>query len=99
VQREHYGRDIPLLPSPTSWGAVARAVPNWAAKYGWRAITSPRDGDAVLMSQTTEPTHVGIWIGDLKATLHCPVGGSVLHDARHLAAAQWRVRGYYTPEV
>lgn len=99
LQRERYGREIPPLPSPASWGGVARAMPEWAAQLGWRPTQAPRDGDAVFLSRMRDPTHIGIWIGDLKATLHCAVGGSVLHDARHLAMAQWRIRGYFTPEA
>ena len=99
VQRERYGREVPALPSPASWGAVARAMPEWAAQLGWRPTETPRDGDAVFLSRMKDPTHVGIWIADLKSVLHCAVGGSVLHDARHLAMAQWRVRGYFTPEA
>lgn len=98
VQRAHYGRDIPLLSTPPSWREIARAFPEWASQYGWKHRLVPRDGDAVFLARMREPTHVGVWLGDLKATLHCCEGGSVLHDARHLAAAQWRVRGYFTPE-
>jgi hypothetical protein len=99
VERERYARDVPFLPSPASWAGVAQAVVNWAGKCDWRPTDMPRDGDAVILSRLRDPTHVGIWIADLKAVLHCAVGGSVLHDARHLAAAQWRVRGYFTPEA
>ncbi|MGH3638329.1 MAG: NlpC/P60 family protein [Mycobacterium sp.] len=97
VQKARYGRDVPFMPSPTSWGGVAKAIPQWAAQFGWNPTETPRDGDAVFLARLKDPTHVGIWVADLKVTLHCPIGGSVLHDARHLAAAQWRVRGYFTP--
>jgi cell wall-associated NlpC family hydrolase len=99
VQRERYGRDLPLLPSPPSWGAVARAMPAWAAQFGWREVEQPRDGDAVFLSRMKDPTHIGVWVADVKAVLHCHDGGSVLHDARHLAMAQWRVRGYFSTEI
>jgi hypothetical protein len=98
VQCEHYGRDVPLLPAPPTWRDIARAFPTWSAAMGWHETTAPRDGDAVFMARLREPTHVGVWLADLQATLHCPAGGSVLHDARHLAAGLWRVRGYYSPE-
>lgn len=99
IQKERFGRDLPLLPSPPSWGAISRAMPEWAGQFGWRPTAAPLDGDAVFMARLRDPTHIGVWIADLKATLHCAAGGSVLHDARHLAAAQWRVRGYFTPEA
>ena len=69
------------------------------AQLGWRPTETPRDGDVVFLSHMKDPTHVGIWIADLKSVLHCAVGGSVLYDARHLAIAQWRVRGFFTPEA
>lgn len=97
AQRRHYGRDIPLLPTPPSWREIAGAFPAWSAQYGWKVAAVPRDGDAVCMARLRDPTHVGIWLADLKAVLHCCEGGSVLHDARHLAAAGWRVRGYFSP--
>lgn len=96
VQRDHYGRSIPELPTPPSWREIMQAFPAWSAAHGWHQTTSPRDGDAVFLSRLRDPTHVGVWLADLKAVLHCCEGGSVLHDARHLAAAQWRVRGYYS---
>lgn len=99
VQKRNYDREIPALPTPPSWREIAQAFPEWSARYGWKPVAAPRDGDAVFMARLRDPTHVGIWIADLKATLHCCEGGSVLHDARHLAAAQWRVRGYYSPEA
>lgn len=98
VQRERYGRELPLLPSPEGLRQIARAMPVWAGQFGWRVTTAPIDGDAVFLCRLRDPTHIGVWLADLKATLHCCEGGSVLHDARHLAAAQWRVRGYFTPE-
>lgn len=81
-------------------GAIARAMPSWAEQFGWRPAVAPKDGDAVFLACLRDPTHIGVWVEDLKATLHCAAGsGSVLNDARHLAAAQWRVRGYFSPEA
>ena len=98
IQGERYGREIPLLPTPPSWREIAKAFPAWSIEYGWHETKTPRDGDAVFMSRMRDPTHVGIWLADLGAVLHCCEGGSVLHYPRHLAAAQWRVRAYYSPE-
>lgn len=98
VEVDHFGRDIPILPTPATWREIINSFPTWAAEYGWREATSPRDGDAVFLAKLREPTHVGVWVADLKAVLHCAEGGSVLHDARHLTLAGWRIRGYFTPE-
>ena len=100
VQSQNYGRAIPVLPTPPTWREIARAFPAWSTQHGWAPADVPRDGDAVSMARLREPTHVGVWVADLKSVLHCAEGsGSVLHDARHLAAAGWRVRGYYSPEA
>lgn len=98
VERERFARELPAVPDPNSWRAIAAGLPIWAAQFGWRMTGTPRDGDAVFLGRLRDPTHIGIWVDDLNATLHCAAGGSMLHDARHLAAAQWRVRGYFTPE-
>lgn len=88
-----------MLPTPPSWREIAQAFPAWSAAHGWHETKTPRDGDAVFLARMREPTHVGIWLDDIRATLHCCEGcGSVIHDARHLAAAQWRIRGFFTSE-
>lgn len=97
VQRERFGRDLPAHATPPSMGGIAKAMPIWAAEFGWEAVEMPNNGDAVFLSQMKQPTHIGVWIGDLRSVLHCPEGGAVLHDARHLAVAQWRTRGYFRP--
>lgn len=99
VERARFGRTLPALPSPPNLMAIAHAMPGWASAFGWCATAHPRDGDAVFLSRLTTPTHIGVWVADLQAVLHCAEGcGSVLHDARHLSGAQWGVRGTFTPE-
>jgi cell wall-associated NlpC family hydrolase len=97
VQRARFGREVPALPIPNSWRAIAEGIPFWAAQIGLKQTGTPQDGDAVFLARLRDPTHIGIWVGDLRSVLHCCEGGSVLHDARHLAAAQWRVGGYFSP--
>ena len=97
VQKAHFGRDVPFQPTPASLGSIAKAMPAWAEEFGWRPTEKPTDGDAVFLSILKHPTHVGIWVADLKSVLHCPEGCSMLHDAFHLKAAGWRVRGYFAP--
>lgn len=100
VQRERFGRDVPFMPPLSSLNDIRKALEAGPACLGWRSTEKPTDGDAVFLSMMRHPTHIGIFVADLRSTLHCAAGsGSVLHDARHLAAAQWRVRGYFTPEI
>lgn len=97
VQREQFGRDVPFAPSPRSRGATARAMPVWAAEFGWSETATPICGDAVFLSYWTVPTHVGVYVDDVRepSVLHCPQGGVALHSLFHLKAARWRVRAYY----
>ncbi len=99
VQRERFGRELPAHATPPSLGGIAKAMPLWAAEFGWETVAAPKEGDAVFLSTLKMTTHIGVWVGDINAVLHCPEGGAVLHDARHLAAAQWRTRGYFRPVV
>lgn len=95
VQREHFGRDVPFMPTPASHGSIAKVMDPWAVEFGWRRVETPADGDAVFLACLREPTHVGIWVGDLKAVLHCSLGGAALHTPFHLSAFGWRVCGYF----
>lgn len=97
VQRERFGRDLPAHATPPSLGGIARAMPVWAGEFGWQQVEKPKEGDAVFLSALKMSTHIGIWVADARAVLHCPEGGAVLHGARHLAATGWRLRGYYAP--
>ncbi len=97
VQRERFGRRLAAYATPISLGSIAKAMPAWAAEFGWQATDAPRDGDAVFLSVLRHPTHIGVWVADLGRVLHCPEGGAALHDHFHLTAAGWRLRGYFTP--
>lgn len=101
VQRERFGRRVPPYATPPTLRTIAKAMPAWAAEFGWSQVEQPIDGDAVFMSHMKHATHIGTWIcdGTLQAVLHCPEGGAVLHDRAHLAVAGWRIRGFYRPEV
>lgn len=97
VQREQFGRDVPFMPTPGSRGTIARVMPEWAAEFGWVAVTKPDTGDAAFMANMLHPTHVGVWVADLgePAVLHCPEGGAALHRRRHLDMARWRLHAFY----
>lgn len=97
VQRTAFGRDVPFMPTPMSRGSIARVMPAWAAEFGWVPVERPDTGDAVFMANMLHPTHVGIWVGDLKepAVLHCPEGGAALHRRAHLEMARWRIHAFY----
>lgn len=95
VQREQFGRDVPFMPTPSSIGSIAKVMEPWAAEFGWRPIDAPADGDAVFLACLRQPTHVGTWVADAKAVLHCQEGGPALHSLFHLKAFAWRVCAFY----
>lgn len=97
VQREQFGRDVPFHPSPHGLRAIAAAMPDWAAEFGWRSTEAPETGDAVFMSFWRHPTHVGVYVADLReaSVLHCPEGGAALHSLSSLEMARWKVRALY----
>lgn len=97
VQRERYGREVPAYATPPSIGSIAKAMPAWAAEFGWRPVSKPDDGDAAFLCTFKMPTHIGVWVDDLKSVLHCPEGGAVLHDGFHLKVAGWTLRGFFRP--
>lgn len=96
VQRERFGRSLSPYFTPPTLRGIARAMQTPPEEFGWHAVERPTEGDAVLMSHLRHATHIGIWT-DLGRVLHCPEGGAVLHDAFHLKAAGWRLRGFFTP--
>lgn len=85
------------MPTPASRGSIARVMPEWAAGFGWVPVDRPDTGDAVFMANMLHPTHVGVWVADLRepAVLHCPEGGAALHRRAHLEMARWRLHAFY----
>ncbi len=97
VQKAQFGIEIPYMPTPKSIGAIVRTMEPWARQFGWERVEMPTNGDVVFLSTFRDPTHVGIYVGDLKkpAVLHCPEGGAALHTFGHLTQLRWRLRGYF----
>jgi hypothetical protein len=100
VQKERFGRLVPIVPQPESIGAIARAFRDGLGRSGWTKVDRPQSGDGVLMAHLRHPSHVGVWVDDVAggAVLHCFEGhGSALHSTFHLQAARWRITGFYRP--
>lgn len=99
VQREQFDRTVPAMPSPEGVRSIARVMKPWAEQLGWNSVEAPETGDAVFLANFLHPSHVGIWVGDLSPprVLHCQQGGVFLHTKAHLAAASWRIHGFYRP--
>lgn len=64
VQKEIYGRDLPMLMvDGLDTAAVIDAFSNKTAYANWQQVQAPVEGDCVITkSAPDKPEHVGIWI-------------------------------------
>jgi len=75
VQREHYGRELPIINvDADDLAAVGNAFKNHPEKSRWKLIYGQIDGDCVLTHKGNQVDHVGIYL-EID-------GGRVLHAVR-----------------
>jgi cell wall-associated NlpC family hydrolase len=67
----------------------------------WTELDSPKDGDAVLLSQFRDPAHIGIYVkipgnqGSI-GVLHCvEPQGVIFSSAENLKELDWKIIKYY----
>ena len=69
------------------------------AAVGWRQTKSPRDGDAVFLSQRNRPHHIGI-VAIVAGKLHVlhaiKNSGVILTDKLSLAVNGWKIESFWT---
>lgn len=76
IQRERYGRDLPVIDVDAhDLGAVRAAFREHPERARWRRVDPPQDGDCVLTHRGGQADHVGVYL-DIDA-------GRVLHAIRH----------------
>lgn len=103
VWRERFGLDVPAAhvdPRDPRLSRCAFGVD--PAETGWRQITRPCEGDAVLMARGRRPCHVGIWVAslDVEGVLHSVEGSGVIFTPlAALALLGYRVHGFYRRAV
>lgn len=100
VQKQRFGRDVPFLATPEKPTSAARACRDLPAALGWRKVTTPVTGDAVLMGHLLHPTHVGVFVDDVRggAVLHCSEGaGTSLPSVFSLKLGRWSISAFYRP--
>ena len=95
VQFEKFNRIVPVIDVDAfNTMACVRAFNTHEERQRWQEVAIPKDGDAVLMSQSTQPTHVGVWVND--GVLHCVRNtGVVFSSLRALKSFPYNVTGYY----
>lgn len=90
VQREHFGRRVPVILAPDydDPSALVGLFRAHEENGRWGLAYVPRDGDGVIIHK---PFHVGVWLdADGGGVLHCVRGCGVIFT--HNAA--WRNSGF-----
>ncbi|MBF0187067.1 MAG: C40 family peptidase [Magnetococcales bacterium] len=98
VQKEQFNRTLPEIPiSGSNLTALARAFRDHPERQRWQRVTSPQEGDCVLLRQSRIPIHIGIWMSvDNSGVLHCvPESGVVFQSIPSLNQHGWQVEGFY----
>ena len=63
VQAERFGRQVPAIDVDAfDVRACVAAFTGHDERARWQEVQQPQEGDAVLMSQSRVPTHVGVWV-------------------------------------
>ena len=98
VWREQFGIEVPLIDvDACNRLACVRAFAGHEERANWHNVTTPQEGDAVLLSQSKHPSHVGVWIdADGGGVLHCVEGvGVVFQTVSSMRAAGWHGMEFY----
>lgn len=101
VQKTHYGLDLPNIEvSEQSMKDSITAVRAFEAnqeRENWFEVTTPKDGDGVLLRIARYPHHVGVWIdtGTEKGVLHAIEAGVMFNTPNRLKANGWKIAKYY----
>lgn len=72
---------------------------NIGREFGYVQTNTPKEGDAVFLSQRSRPHHIGmvIFINGSFRVLHAIEGaGVIVSDLLDLRANGWSIKGYYT---
>lgn len=95
VQKEKFNRDVPAIDvDALDTMACVRQFTNHDERKNWQEVKEPKNGDAILMSQSKRPTHVGIWVDG--SVLHCVRGAGVVYsNMRALKSFPYNIVGIY----
>jgi cell wall-associated NlpC family hydrolase len=98
VWLEQFGMAVPAVDvDANNRLACVRAFEGHPIRSDWYDVEIPKEGDAVLLSQSRHPSHVGIWIdADGGGVLHCVEGrGVIFQTVASLRVAGWREPEFY----
>lgn len=99
VQRWHYNRELSEIHvDADNVRAVVKEFTSHNERQNWQAVDAPQDGDCLLLSQSKEPTHVGVWLDvDGGGLLHAVKGTGVVFSSRaNIKLMGYNILGAYT---
>lgn len=98
VLKHEYGYNVPQVNvNPECLRDVLHAFRADLAFQAFIEVTTPKDGDVVLMRQAKNPVHAGLWLEiDGGGVLHCVRNsGVVFQNIRSLNASGWFLDSFY----
>lgn len=98
VWQDRWHVQIPAIPYDATDLKALRRQLEGAAGLGWAEVTTPREGDAVLMSMGRRPCHVGVWIepDEGAGVLHWVEGAGVMFTAAgQLSGMGYAIHGFW----
>lgn len=98
VLLHEYGFDVPPVNiNPDNLRDVLRAFKEDLAFQAFKEVEKPQDGDVVLMRQSQNPVHAGLWLDtDGGGILHCVRGiGVIYQNVCSLNACGWYLDSFY----
>lgn len=102
ISRERFGRDVPehFIDHRHLVRSAARTMQEDIERiFGYHETDTPREGDAVFLSQRLRPHHLGLYlvVDGKPHVLHALEGSGVIcSDLFDLRANGWTIREYYT---
>lgn len=100
VQATHFNRDVPIIDiDSTDQRQVLRTLVHHPERKRWRETVLPREGDAVLLSRTNHPAHVGVWVdvGTGRVLHNDQRSGVCCQSLSSLELAGWSNITWWTP--
>lgn len=95
VQKEVFDLDVQVIDADAlSLLSCARAMSGKHPEFAnWVDVSEPKDGDAIQMSHSKHPHHIGLWVDvDGGGVLHCCEDTGVIFSSRqNLRLAGWNI--------
>lgn len=97
IQHKHYGIVLPAIEIRSLLvREVLATFHDHPERKEWHEVDSPEDGDGVLIGRSSNPIHVGVWIGPHRRVLHCEQKtGVVAQSISSLKLHQWSHIQFY----